>query len=198
MIEHYSMNEVFIPIKKSPCNIFISHDWSINKEKAIVVIQGAGKVRAGQFARSVCINDGLEQGTVFRVLEFAREEGYSVIVLNPNFIKDPMTKQPIKGIETPEKNCSFVWKNFIKKSPAKKLFILAHSCGGIRTLELLHNNYEDFKKRVKAIAYTDSVHTSTSFLSPQARSLLLSLSINWIRSSEALDTPLRSPTLSRR
>lgn len=198
MIEQYNMKEMFIPSKNSPCNIFLSQDWSINKDKAIVVIQGAGKVRAGQFARSVCINDGLEEGTVFRVLNFARQEGYSVIVLNPNFSKDPLTKQPIKGIETPEKHCSFIWKNIIMKSPAKKLFLLAHSCGGIRTLELLHNNFEDFKKCVKAIAFTDSVHTSISSLSPQARSLLSSLAINWIRSSEPLNTPLRSATLSRR
>jgi hypothetical protein len=198
MKEQYSMKEMFIPSNNSPCNIFISQDWNTNKEKAIVVIQGAGKVRAGQFARSVCINDGLEEGTVFRVLEFAREEGYSVIVLNPNFVKDHLTNKPIKGMETPEKHCSLVWKNTIVKSPAKKLFILAHSCGGIRTLELLNKNFEDFKKRVKAIALTDSVHTSISSLSPQARSLLYSLSINWIRSSKPLDTPIRSPALSRR
>lgn len=198
MINQYSMKEVRIPNHDSPCNIFHSQDWTKNKQKALIIIQGAGEVRAGQWARSVCINDSLDKGSVFKFLDFAKEEGYSVIVMNPNFIQNPTDLKRIKDLETPEKHCNFVWKHFIKKCAAKKLFILAHSCGGVRTIDLLHNHTEDFSKRVKAIALTDSVHMSVSSLSPSARSLFSRLAVNWVKSPEALDTPVRSSKLSRK
>jgi len=37
-------------------------------------------------------------------------------------------------------HCSYVWNKFVKKSPAKQIFIVAHSAGGYCTSVLLDEN----------------------------------------------------------
>jgi len=59
------------------------------------MIHGAGAVRAGQWARSVCINDNINRGTVFPAVETAISAGYSVLIANPNYNSDPVTKVKI-------------------------------------------------------------------------------------------------------
>jgi hypothetical protein len=41
-------------------------------------------LRAGQWARRLCINDSLDTGSILPYLTQAKAEGYGVIVLNPN------------------------------------------------------------------------------------------------------------------
>ena len=98
MVEKYEMIEEFIP-KNQPgpkCNIFISKNWFDEScSKALILIQGAGAVRAGFWARSVCINDSLKTGSVFPFLDFAAVHNFKVIVLNPNFCYDPKTHKQI-------------------------------------------------------------------------------------------------------
>jgi hypothetical protein len=48
---------------EAQCPIFISEDWG-KKKKGLVLIQGTGDVRAGIWARSVCMNDTLTLGSV--------------------------------------------------------------------------------------------------------------------------------------
>jgi len=89
------MNEVWLPADDSTgpkANIFLSQDFYTNKNKCLVLIQGTGAVRAGIWARSVCINNSLQLGSVFPMLEFAKSNGFSVIVLNPNMSYDPISK----------------------------------------------------------------------------------------------------------
>jgi Arb2 domain len=66
------------------CNVFVSNDFWTNQHKCMVLIQGSGPVRPGMWARALCINDNLALGSIFPYLDRAREQGYSVIVLNPN------------------------------------------------------------------------------------------------------------------
>ena len=72
---------------EAQCPIFVSPDIN-EKERCVVLIQGAGDVRAGVWARSVTMNDTLTLGSVLPQLDFAREYGCSAIVFNPNFYKD--------------------------------------------------------------------------------------------------------------
>ena len=38
---------------------------------------------------------------------------------------------------TPEEHASYVWKNYVKKSKAKHVDIVAHSYGGVVTVSLV-------------------------------------------------------------
>lgn len=74
MVQVYGLKEVQFPedqdvygtgYSKTPkCNIFMSNEFysrdaEANAGKtALVLIQGNGEVRAGQWSRSVCVNDG--------------------------------------------------------------------------------------------------------------------------------------------
>ena len=72
----YAMREVWIGEKGGPkCNIFISDDFYTNTGRCLVLIQGTGAVRAGFWARSVCINNGLTLGSILPMLEFAKKTG---------------------------------------------------------------------------------------------------------------------------
>uniref|UniRef100_A0A671SES5 Family with sequence similarity 172 member A n=1 Tax=Sinocyclocheilus anshuiensis TaxID=1608454 RepID=A0A671SES5_9TELE len=61
--------------------IYMSEDALTNPEKIMVLIQGSGVVRAGQWARRLIINEDLNTQIPF--CSFGAE-GYGVIVLNPN------------------------------------------------------------------------------------------------------------------
>ena len=57
--------------------------------KALVLIQGTGAVRAGIWARSACINENLEVGSMLPFIDKCRDLGIPVLVMNPNYNEDP-------------------------------------------------------------------------------------------------------------
>lgn len=73
----------------SKCPIFMTKEWQQPKESnkgkvALVLIQGTGAVRAGIWARSVCINENLELGSMLPQVDWAVKNEYAVFVMNPN------------------------------------------------------------------------------------------------------------------
>lgn len=64
--------------------IYMSEDALTNPDKLLVLIHGSGVVRAGQWARRLIINKDLDSGTQIPFINKAMQEGYGVIVLNPN------------------------------------------------------------------------------------------------------------------
>lgn len=187
----YQQIEVFIPeipTDGPKCNIFISQDFYTNQERCLLLIQGAGAVRAGQWARSVCINAKLTEGTVFPALDFAQTHGFSTITFNPNM--NYVDKRPIPGSHSMEVHSLFVWKNYIRKCPANSLFIIAHSCGGMCTTELLRVYENEFTERVKAVAFTDSVHGGVHG-SLAAKKHLGKVSVDFVASHLPLKAPVR-------
>ena len=134
-------------------NIFISPDF-YTAEKLLVIVQGSGAVRPGQWARALCINHSLKAGTIFDYLDIARELGMATIVLNPNQerlrlrvkseqqplgVFDSEHDYPILGHETHVKHILCVWDKFVVKSDAKDIWMVAHSRGGDSALQLLNH-----------------------------------------------------------
>jgi hypothetical protein len=65
----WNYQEIWLPIKnnssddhRDQVNIFVSDDFQSNRNGCLILIQGSGVVRAGQWARSCCINDSLDIG----------------------------------------------------------------------------------------------------------------------------------------
>ena len=160
--------EVFVPLpednqgRPGANNIFISEDFYQNAEKCLICIQGTGEVRAGQWARYCCMNETLDVGTVIPFILRARTEGYSYIILNPNLNYDSATRERIIMSESMPSHCTYVWEKFIKRSPAKELYIIAHSAGGYCASILMSRYTEDFLNRVQRIALTDTSMSGTS------------------------------------
>ncbi|XP_048839037.1 cotranscriptional regulator FAM172A homolog isoform X3 [Brienomyrus brachyistius] len=222
--------------------IYLSKDALNNPDKLLVLIQGRGVVRAGQWARRLIINEDMNSGSQIPFITRAAEEGYGVIVLNPNenyleveklekpapqvspdssdepaekrerkeekegkkkrdFYekyrnpqKEKETEQiPIRKNSTPEEHVLYVWDNFISKSAAKNVFLIAHSYGGLSFVELMIKREAQVKSRVQAVAMTDSVHNV--WHQEAGKSILEWMQehcCNWVSSTEPLDTPLET------
>ncbi|CAF4417439.1 unnamed protein product, partial [Adineta steineri] len=63
------------------------------------------------------------------------------------------------GSSTAEEHGCYVWENFVRKSHAKHVCIMAHSYGGAVVLEMASKFLKEFNERVFAIALTDSPMT---------------------------------------
>jgi len=71
----------------------------------------------------------------------AKKHKMSVIIFNPNERKDPITDKIIPEFSSMEKHVNYIWENIVKKfSPAKKIYIVAHSMGGYCTVDTLGKN----------------------------------------------------------
>ena len=57
----------------------------------LVLIQGTDPVRAGIWARSVCVNENLYMGSMLPQIEWATKLKIPIMVMNPNFNEDPKT-----------------------------------------------------------------------------------------------------------
>jgi len=84
MVKGCGLEEVFLDEKTKINNIFLSKDALTNKDKLLILVQGSGPVRAGMWARSLCFNDTLHTGACIDYIKQAQNEGYGIIVLNPN------------------------------------------------------------------------------------------------------------------
>lgn len=117
------------------CNIFVSNDFKTNTGQCLVLIQGTGQVRAGTWARGTVINKGLVMGSMLPMIEFAKATGMSILIMNPNMEKDPITNQAIEHCESMADHCKYVWKTYLaqqspKRCAARHLAVVAHSAGG--------------------------------------------------------------------
>lgn len=187
--------------------VFISGDLYTNASKLMILIHGNGVVRAGQWARRLIMNDCLDSGTQLPYVRWAREQGYAVIVANPNLNHaEPVNKKkkpiPIQGNSTPEEHMETVWREFVQRCNAKHVAIVAHSYGGVSTLELAKNHLREFEERVFAIALTDSVHgLKQQEAAPEVIDYYKQHVVNWASAYDPLDAPLTTsredvPTVS--
>ncbi len=178
LIEKYNLLPLYVPnisnkenqenfsaykirdISQAQCKIFVSNDFD-QKEKCLLIIQGSGGVRAGIWSRKVCINEGLSLGSMLPYVEKAINNGLSVIILNPNQREDFENKEKmIQEFNSMESHCLYVYKNIIKpRKNIKEIYIVAHSMGGVCTIDLLDENNDDLMNgRIKKIAFTDTFH----------------------------------------
>ncbi|XP_028913042.1 cotranscriptional regulator FAM172A isoform X5 [Ornithorhynchus anatinus] len=98
-----SLKKISLPVDATESEpksfIFMSQDAMTNPDKLMVLIHGSGVVRAGQWARRLIINEDLDSGTQIPYIKRAMEEGYGVIVLNPNenYIEVEKTKPQMQS-----------------------------------------------------------------------------------------------------
>ena len=182
-----NLSNFYIRRKDIPqCEIYVSKNFQIFK-KCICIIQGTGGVRAGLWARSVCINDNLYLGSIIPYIEKFQKD-FSIIVLNPNERFDKKNKK-IPELQTMEDHCKYIYKNIIKTNlNIEELYIIAHSMGGYCTIEILLENEEDLLNgKIKKIAFTDSVHGDSYLkLSDKAQLKLKEITRDFIGSQKPL------------
>eukprot|EP01059_Diplonema_ambulator_P026127 TRINITY_DN4330_c0_g1_i2.p1 TRINITY_DN4330_c0_g1~~TRINITY_DN4330_c0_g1_i2.p1 ORF type:complete len:492 (+),score=178.40 TRINITY_DN4330_c0_g1_i2:1142-2617(+) len=123
---------------------------NLNAPTILVLIQGSGAVTPGMWARSLCINESLHEGTIFPYIASADERDWGVVVANPNTEGE--------GNECSELHVKKLLDKVVMPSPAKNIVLVAHSYGGWSTLYYLKTSDEATHDRIKVVAFTDSVH----------------------------------------
>jgi len=135
---------------------------------------------------------------------------FAVIVFNPNlnvmplqekrpkieemFIPGkPRPKEPPQVMKIPKNeggdvHTIYVWDKFASKSKAKDLLIIAHSAGGWCTMQLLKERQDEVLSRLRAIAFTDSVHSVMKRDPPLVKKFISQHAKNWVQSDKPLDT----------
>ena len=177
------------PDSKIPqCQIYCSEDFFTNS-KCLIIIQGTGAVRIGIWARQICINDNIQNGSMISYIRTALEKKYSLIILNPNerYDDNKDTSKQIKEFTTMEKHCNYVYNNIIKNNDKiKEIYIVAHSMGGYCTIDILHQNKDDLLSgKIKKIAFTDSVHgRHYNILDDESVKIFKKISRNYVTSNE--------------
>ena len=78
---------------------FLNPDQENNSSKtALILFQGTGAVRAGMWARSVCVNSNFMLGSMLPQLDWAvNHNKYAALVMNPNFSKEAEEKSVSVG-----------------------------------------------------------------------------------------------------
>ncbi|XP_075382630.1 cotranscriptional regulator ARB2A isoform X6 [Mycteria americana] len=183
--------------------IFMSEDALTNPDKLLVLIHGNGVVRAGQWARRLIINEDLDSGTQIPYIKRAIEEGYGVIVLNPNenYIEVEKTKAQVQlssdsSDEPAEKRER---KDKIQKETKKRRDFYEKYRNPQKEKETMQiyirmiQREAEVKNKVTAVALTDSVHNVWhQEVGKTIREWMRENCCNWVSSSEPLDTSVES------
>ena len=179
MEEKYGLDRVEYP-KEGGSLIWMDKDFLTTDRDRLFIIQGSGRVRPGLFSIGVCAYHGLEKGSVFPFLEFARSNNISSCVLNPNCDKG------LKLLNGQEVTADIFNKI---KDKGGSVFIIAHSMGGIHTEPFLEDP-SWFISKVKAVALTDALEPATRSLTKEQAEIVRTRVINWLCSEDPLDTPI--------
>eukprot|EP00761_Pharyngomonas_kirbyi_P013580 gb/GECH01013609.1/.p1 GENE.gb/GECH01013609.1/~~gb/GECH01013609.1/.p1 ORF type:complete len:476 (+),score=138.88 gb/GECH01013609.1/:1-1428(+) len=196
MKEDYNLEEHWVPVDRPTnshiaSNIFLSKNALTTEGTLLVLIQGSGAVRPGQWARSLCINDSLENGTILPYLKKAEKKEWETIVLNPN--QNIVDGEKIPGNASPEQHTNYVWDHFISKSSARNIVVVAHSYAGNCMMDLWVNKGIESLKRINCVAFTDSVH-HLGVTTENVKRYLKERTCNWIQSDQPLDTVMSENT----
>lgn len=175
------------------CIVLASKDIEYNP-KCLILIQGAGHVKLGEWSKSVCINEGLKLGSMIPFVEIAKNKGFSILILNPNerFGLDGKTKNIFNNMK---EHCQYVYEKIINKNDKiKEIYFISHSLGGECNVEILKKFENDLLKgRIKKIAFTDSLHGGAFLdLSQDGIEIFKKISRNYVTSKEKKGTYLEN------
>ncbi|XP_058822561.1 FAM172 family protein homolog CG10038 isoform X2 [Topomyia yanbarensis] len=184
------MKKIYMPDDIPPEEatfIYSTQEKLAKPKKLLVLIHGSGVVRAGQWSRSLIINHCLDSGTQIPYINKGRDLGYEVLLTNTNdnYRKVGSSSKGIKGSRNPTEHAVSVFEKHVIATDPEAVAIVAHSYGGVVTVELAQKFPQFFKEKVFAVGFTDSVHSSS--LVPE---VLIGIGRNWVTSKEPLDTTL--------
>eukprot|EP00927_Polykrikos_kofoidii_P040405 TRINITY_DN34549_c0_g1_i1.p1 TRINITY_DN34549_c0_g1~~TRINITY_DN34549_c0_g1_i1.p1 ORF type:complete len:441 (-),score=69.15 TRINITY_DN34549_c0_g1_i1:35-1357(-) len=214
--DEVKLRPLWLPLGVGPgdgCPIFVSEGFETAR-RLLLIIQGSGRVRAGTWGCSLCINQDLHSGSMLPCVARALQHRYGVIVFNPNLNK--CEGKRIEGSESPERHVAYVMEHVVAKTcrAGVAVDILAHSNGGRALLQFLCRAdgvaatsacrggdgaeeqvaCSELVDGIRHIVFTDSYHTAqqVSFLSSRLKDLLAdpSRTVNFVPHSSPVGTPV--------
>ncbi|OQS02817.1 kinase, partial [Thraustotheca clavata] len=196
MKNQMGFQEVYLP-SSSPahlkCNVFVSSNYLTAKKLVLFVAVSRG-LSPGLWSRGLVLNSGVKAGSMLSYFRKALDEGYGIIVPNPNknavLLRDTNKKVPIPGSASPEEHMDSVWDAFVSPSEAKRVYFIGYSYGGVLIKYLLQSRGEALMHRNGAIALIESSHRIEDGDSQTVKSLLAYRAMYWEVNH---DVPFQSP-----
>ncbi|XP_070175596.1 cotranscriptional regulator ARB2A-like isoform X2 [Littorina saxatilis] len=196
MEKELQLEKIYIPVdakREEPQSFIFKSKDALVSDKLMVLIHGSGAVRAGQWSRKLIINENIDTGSQLPYIRRAMDDGYGVIVLNPNLNEVTVNGRPVKIRESksPEEHGVNVWQNFVLTAKASSIVIVAHSFGGIVTCHMAEKFLEEFLQRVFCVVFTDSVHSADrGRWSQPVKDFMQKRAVNFASAYVPLDTML--------
>lgn len=164
MLQDIGLHKIYVPSPESSDSSFVfgTKPNFNDTKKLMFLIHGSGVVRAGQWSRSLIVNQSIDHGTQIPYIKRAIASGYDVLVTNTNhnykFVDDKRIR--LKGNESPESHIITVWEELIAPvyDSIESFAVVAHSYGGVVTVRMLDKYPDAFLEKCFGIAFTDSVH----------------------------------------
>ncbi|ETV86664.1 AGC/AKT protein kinase [Aphanomyces astaci] len=185
MKREMGFQEVYLP-SNSPqhlkCNVFVSSNYLTAKKLVLFVAVSRG-LSPGIWSRGLILNSGVRAGSMLAYFRKALDEGYGIIVPNPNknavMMRDSNKKVPIPGSASPEEHMDSVWDAFVSPADAKRVFFIGYSYGGVLVKYLLHSRGEALLRRNGAVALIESSHRIEDCDTQTVKSLLAHRAMYW-------------------
>ena len=179
---------------KIMCSPFVKKSES----PLMLLINGSIPATMGMWSRELCLKNGLDSGSQIPYISKAKEKGFNLIILNTNNspVKVDITDSEVFLSITFDGTAHAikVWEDIVSKSKTKQIIIVAHSQGGQITTNLARKYLFDFKERVVAIKFTDSVHgdIQNEGEENELANLFKRKSVNYLRSEKKVGSDMPS------
>ncbi|GMF29157.1 unnamed protein product [Phytophthora fragariaefolia] len=196
MRKELGFREVFIPANSAPeapvkANVFVSRNLESCKKLLVFVAVSRG-LYPGLWSRGLVLHAGVKSGSMLEYFRKAIDEGYGVIVANPNknviVMRDGKQRLQIPGSSSPEEHMDSLWDSYVARSSARRVYFLGYSYGGVLIKYLLQSRGDQLMRRNGAIALIESSHRIEDGDSQSVKSILAHRTMYW----ESNDLPFQT------
>lgn len=195
MRRELGFREVYLPSADAPvkANLFVSANYDSCKKLLVFVAVSRG-LFPGLWSRGLVLHAGVKAGSMLEYFRKALDEGYGIIVANPNknviVMRDGKQRLQIPGSASPEEHMDSLWDTYIAPSQARRVYFLGYSYGGVLIKYLLQSRGDQFMRRNGAIALIESSHRIEDGDSQSVKSILAHRTMYWESNDAAFQTKL--------
>ena len=123
--------------------IYLSKDFHENKN-LYIIIPDRGDISPGVFNKASLFYESLKKGSVFPYVDYAVKENYSVLIMNPNYLKDPKTGKNMVEFNDHYSHCEYVWNEYISGKRYENVILIAHQLASISLIKLMNKFSNNF------------------------------------------------------
>ncbi|KAG7398879.1 hypothetical protein PHYBOEH_010203 [Phytophthora boehmeriae] len=196
MRKELGFREAYIPANSTPeapvkANVFVSRNYETCKKLLVFVAVSRG-LYPGLWSRGLVLHAGVKSGSMLEYFRKAIDEGYGIIVANPNknviVMRDGKQRLQIPGSASPEEHMDSLWDAYVARSSARRVYFLGYSYGGVLIKYLLQSRGDQLMRRNGAIALIESSHRIEDGDSQSVKSILAHRTMYW----ESNDLPFQT------
>lgn len=116
--------------------IYLSKDFMENKSLCII-IPDRGDNHPVVLNKSSLFYDSLKKGSVLPYVDNAYKESFSILIMNPNLLKDCFGK-PVLEYCDHYSHCEYIWNEYVSGKRYENIVVIAHQLASISLIKLVN------------------------------------------------------------